>query len=122
MNIEEIRDYCLSLPGTEEGFPFDETTLVFKVKGKMFALTDLEHNEWLSLKCEPEYAQALRAEHTEIEPAYHMNKRLWNQVNVKGNLSNDFIVNLINHSYNEVVKKMTKKDREGLPMLPTVCS
>ncbi|MCQ2192808.1 MAG: MmcQ/YjbR family DNA-binding protein [Paludibacteraceae bacterium] len=117
MNIEEIRDYCLSLPETNESFPFDETTLVFKVKGKMFAMTDLEHTEWLSVKCEPEYAQELRAKYTEIEGAYHMNKKYWNQINVQGSLNTNFVEKLINHSYNEVVKKMPKKERENLPFL-----
>lgn len=117
MNIEEIRNYCIGLPGVTEGFPFDETTLVFKVNGKMFALTDLEDKEWISLKCEPEYAETLRAEHSEIEGAYHMNKKYWNMVNLQGNLHNNFITLLINHSYNEVVKKLTKKERESLPVL-----
>lgn len=117
MNLEELRDYCLSLPEATECFPFDDTTLVFKVNNKMFAFTSLDDKEWLILKCEPELAQTLRAEHQEVEPAWHMNKRMWNQVNLCAGLSNHFICRLINHSYNEVVKKMPKKDRERFPVL-----
>jgi predicted DNA-binding protein (MmcQ/YjbR family) len=75
MNIEEIRDYCLAKPGVTEGFPFDETTLVFKVMNKMFALTGLEGDPpFVNLKCDPELAIELREQHPEVTPAWHFNK------------------------------------------------
>lgn len=75
MNIEEIRDYCLARPGASESLPFNDTALVFKVAGKMFALLDLsEGNRGLTLKCDPELAIELREQHPEVTPAYHFNK------------------------------------------------
>jgi len=75
MNIEEIRDYCITKPCVTEGFPFNDTALVFKVAGKMFALLDLsEDSKGISLKCDPELAIELREQHTEVTPAYHFNK------------------------------------------------
>lgn len=112
MNIEEVRDYCLSLPQVTEDFPFDETTLVFRIAGKIFAMVDLENTEWFVLKCEPEYALDLREKHPEISGAWHMNKKYWNQLNLFGTLSDKLIQDLIRHSYNEVIKKLPKKIRE----------
>ena len=75
MNIEEIREYCISKPGVTEGFPFNDTALVFKVAGKMFALLDLsEDSRGISLKCDPELAIELREQHPEVTPAWHFNK------------------------------------------------
>ena len=75
MNVEEIRKYCISKPGVTEGFPFDDTALVFKVAGKMFALLDLsDDSRGISLKCDPELAIELREQHYEVTPAYHFNK------------------------------------------------
>lgn len=75
MNIEEIREYCLAKKGVTEGFPFNETALVFKVAGKMFALLDLSEDSWgISLKCDPELAIELREQHPEVKPAWHFNK------------------------------------------------
>lgn len=112
MNIEEVRDYCLSLPQVTEDFPFDETTLVFRIEGKIFAMVDLENTEWFVLKCEPEYALDLREKYPEISGAWHMNKKYWNQLNLFGTLSDKLIQDLIRHSYNEVIKKLPKKIRE----------
>lgn len=78
MNIESIRDYCLSLPFVTEDFPFDETTLVFRIMGKIFAMTDLENIDWFVLKCDPERALDLRDKYSEITGAWHMNKKYWN--------------------------------------------
>lgn len=111
MNIETIREYCLSLPQATEDFPFDETTLVFRVLGKIFACLDLERSEWLTLKCNANYAIELRESHSEIEPAWHWNKKYWNQVNLNGMLEDDMIKGLVRHSYNEVVKKLKKQDK-----------
>lgn len=114
MNFEKIREYCLSKPNTTESFPFDETTLVFKVYSKMFALLDLEGKFGINLKCNPDYAIELREKYTEIIPGYHMNKKLWNSVLLNGELSENLIFNLIDHSYDEVFKTLTKKQKNNI--------
>ncbi|RNC83846.1 MAG: MmcQ/YjbR family DNA-binding protein [Balneola sp.] len=114
MNIEEYREFCLSFDGVTEGFPFDEKVLVFKVMGKMFALTDIEEFEGINLKCEPERAVMLREEFEEIKPGYHMNKVHWNTVSVTGSLDDQFIRQLITESYNLIVAKLPKKEKEKL--------
>ena len=111
MDIETLREYCLSLPLATEDMPFDETTLVFRVLGKIFAMIDLDRPQWVSLKCNPDYALVLRDEHDEITGAWHMNKKYWNYVNLEGRLENGFIPGLVRHSYSEVVKKLTLKER-----------
>ena len=111
MDIESVRNYCLSLPHATEDFPFDESTLAFRIGGKIFAMIDLENTEWFVLKCEPDYAIELRDRYAEITGAWHMNKKHWNQLNLFGSLTDAFIRNLICHSYNEVVKKISKKFR-----------
>ena len=115
MNIEYFREYCLNKKGVTEEFPFDEKTLVFKVMGKMFALTGLERlpNE-VNLKCDPERAIALREEFEGlIYGGYHMNKRLWNTC-VLERLPNELITELIDHSYDLVVAKLPKKIQDTL--------
>ncbi len=109
MNIEDVREYCLSLPLVTEAFPFDERTLVFRVAGKIFAALDLERSEWVTMKCHPDYALELRDAYVEIEPAWHWNKKHWNQVNLTGHLPSELICSLIRHSYDEVIRKMPKK-------------
>ena len=116
MNIEELRAYCLSKKGVTEEFPFDEVTLVFKVMGKMFALTGLDAEEsTVNLKCKPDYAIELREEFPEdIFPGYHMNKQHWNTVNYSGGLMDAFVKELVDHSYELVVAGLTKMQREEL--------
>jgi len=114
MHIEAFYNYCLSLPGTSEDFPFGEETLVFKVMGKMFALTNIETFESINLKCDPVKALELRAAHQEVNPGYHMNKKHWNTITMSGDLADEFIMELIKHSYDLVVAKLPKKDREKL--------
>ncbi len=109
MNIESVREYCLSLPQTTEDFPFDESTLAFRIEGKIFAMIDLEKTEWFVLKCNPERALELRDRYMDISPAWHMNKKYWNQLNLYGALPDKLIRTLICHSYNEVVKKIPKR-------------
>lgn len=109
MNAESIRDYCLSLPLATEDFPFDETTLAFRVLGKIFAMIDLDDTEWFVLKCNPDYAVELRDKYPEIKGAWHMNKKHWNQINLSGELQDDLIQRLIRHSYAEVVRKIPNK-------------
>lgn len=121
MNIETLRNYCLSLPQVTEYFPFDETTLAFRVGEKIFAMLDLEDTEWFVLKCNPDYAVLLRDRYPEIAPAWHMNKKYWNQLNVFGALSDSLITTLIRHSYNEVIAKMSQRKRAELMVASLEC-
>ena len=109
MHIEELRAFCLSKEGAEEGFPFGETTLVFKVNGKMFLLASLDsHPLQFNIKCEPEKALELREQHSCILPGYHMNKKYWNTVIIDGSISNSDLQEMINTSYNLVKAKLPK--------------
>jgi predicted DNA-binding protein (MmcQ/YjbR family) len=110
MNIEEFRQYCISKKGVTEEFPFDEHTLVFKVMGKMFALSGLERvPSQVNLKCDPERALALREEHDgTIIAGYHMSKVHWNTLFLE-QLSPKLMLELIDHSFDLVVSKFTKK-------------
>ncbi|MCH7657166.1 MAG: MmcQ/YjbR family DNA-binding protein [Bacteroidetes bacterium] len=114
MNIEIFRDYCLAKPGVTEGFPFDETTLVFKVLGKMFALTDVDGDFSVNLKCDPEKAIRLREEYPSIRPGYHMNKKHWNTIDMDGSMPDKLVFQLTDHSYELVVKKMPKSKQKEL--------
>jgi predicted DNA-binding protein (MmcQ/YjbR family) len=115
MNVEEFRVYCLSKPLVTEEFPFDETTLVFKVAGKMFALTGLDDPEFkVNLKCDPDRAVVLREEYESIRPGWHMNKRHWNTVHVDGALPEELFRELIDHSYDLVVKGLPKRIRDQI--------
>lgn len=116
MDIEQLRNYCLSKKGVTESLPFDQDTLVFKVLDKMFALTDLaEERLRVNLKCDPAYAMELREQYPDaVRPGYHMNKKHWNTVYFDSGLPDDFLLGLIDHSYDCVVKKMKKADRKAL--------
>ncbi|MBV8251032.1 MAG: MmcQ/YjbR family DNA-binding protein [Chitinophaga sp.] len=114
MDIEKFREYCLSLPGVTEEFPFGETTLVFKVMGKIFALTDLELFEFVNLKCDPEEAVELRERYEGVTPGYHMNKKHWNSVSMASGISNKLILEWTKASYDLVVSSLPKKVRETL--------
>ena len=114
MNIEEFREFCLSLPSTSEDLPFDETSLVFKVGKKMFALTDLEGPFWINLKCDPTKAIDLREQYPTVQPGFHMNKKHWNTIEVDGSVSDELIRQWTKDSYDLVVKGMTKKERKDL--------
>ena len=114
MNIEEIRIYCLSKKQTTEGFPFGDDTLVFKVKGKMFVLMNLEGDLRMNLKCDPEEAIRLREKHDAVIPGYHMNKKLWNTVIADGSITDQLIKKWIDDSYKLVVSKLPKIDQLGL--------
>ena len=108
MNIEILREYCLHLPFTEEKLPFDDTTLVFCVGGKMFAMIDLDNATSVNLKCDPERAITLRETYSGIIAGWHMNKKHWNTVDLKGNLPDSLIKELINHSYT-LISNSSKK-------------
>lgn len=114
MNIEEYREFCLSKPGVSEGFPFDNKTLVFKVMGKIFALTDVDEFVGINLKCDPEYALELREKYEGVIAGYHMSKKHWNTVSTSSDVSDKTLRHLINHSYELVVSKLTKKQKEEL--------
>ena len=105
MSIEETRDFCLSLPYSEETLPFDDRTLVYKVAGRMFAITDLEQSDRVVVKCDPDIAITLRDRYEEISAAWHMNKRHWNAIQLNGDLSESFIFRQIYNSYMLVIKK-----------------
>ncbi len=114
MNIEELREYCLQKKACTETLPFDDVTLVFKVMGKMFALTSLDQPLSINLKCDPEKAIQLREEHEAIQPGYHMNKKHWNTIYIDGSIPASLVKSLIDDSYNLVVSKLTKKQQSEL--------
>jgi predicted DNA-binding protein (MmcQ/YjbR family) len=116
MNIEEFREYCLHKNKVTEEFPFDEVTLVFKVCNKMFALTGLDSPEFsINLKCDPDWAEELRETYDgTIVPGYHMHKKHWNTVYVNGSIPEKLLRELIDHSYDLVVKGLPKKLRDSL--------
>lgn len=112
MDLLELREYCLSKPHVTESFPFGPGVLVFKVAGKMFALTDIDGTEpTVNLKCDPERAIELRERHPEIIPGYHMNKKMWNTVSLYGALPDALIRDLVDHSHTLVVESLPKKTR-----------
>ena len=115
MNIESVREYCLSLPLATEDTAFGEDILLFRVCGKIFACFGLERPDYFVLKADADYCIDLRDHHVEIEPAWHWNKKYWNQICLRGSLSDDFVKSLIRHSYSEVVKKLPKKVRNEYP-------
>ncbi|MCG8306118.1 MAG: MmcQ/YjbR family DNA-binding protein [Cytophagales bacterium] len=117
MNIESFRTYCLSKKGVTEEFPFDDVTLVFKVMGKMFALADVDLFKSINLKCDPERAVELRDEYPAINAGYHMNKRHWNTIEMDGTLSDVFVKELIDHSYDLVVAKLSKAQKARLEQI-----
>ena len=113
MNIEEFRSFCLTLPEVTEEFPFGKDTLVYKVKGRIFAITNIELFDSVNLKCDPEKAVYLREKYNEVQPGYHMNKKHWNTVLIEGSISNKLLVSWIKESYNLVVEKLPKSLKAG---------
>lgn len=114
MNIEEFRAFCLSLWGVEEGMPFDDKTLVFYVGGKMFSLTNIDGFEFINLKCKPEEAIELREKYKDVSPGFHMNKKHWNSVYIKGNIRDEVLKEWIVNSYNLVIEGFSKKKKDDL--------
>lgn len=113
MNIEEIRNYCLSLRNTTESFPFDEETLVFKVENKMYLVIALDDpDSHIAVKCDPELVEDLREQYSAVEPAYHFNKKHWNAIYLERDMTATDIIRWIDHSYHEVIAKLPKKIRE----------
>lgn len=114
MNIEEFRAYCLSKKGVSECMPFGPDTLVFKVLDKMFALAPLDKSFSFSVKCDPELAVDFRERFSCVQPGYHMNKKMWNTIYVDGTVSDDQLYEWIDHSYDEVIKGMPRKQKQSL--------
>lgn len=122
MHIDELRDYCMAKPGVTEEFPFDEVTLVFKVVNKMFCLAGLEWWERgepaINVKCDPEMAVKLREQYDgTVVGGYHSNKKHWNTIYVNRDVANDELLKWIDHSYDLVVAKLNRKNREILKTL-----
>lgn len=115
MNIETLREYCLSKKAVTEDFPFGETTLVFRVMNKIFLLVALDANPLqFNAKCDPDKAIELREEYDAIKPGYHMNKKHWNTVVIDGSISTSLLKKIIDDSYNLIVQSLPKKSREEL--------
>ncbi len=113
MNVESLREYCLSKKAVEEGLPFGEDTLVFKVMNKIFLLVSLGSNPLqFNAKCEPDKAEELREEYPAIKPGYHMNKKHWNTVIVDGSISTKLIKEMIDDSYDLIVQSLPNKVRK----------
>ena len=115
MTPRELRRRCLNQPGAFEDFPFGEQVSVFKIAGKVFAITDLEGVPLeISVKCEPEVAEMLRSAHAAVRPGYHLNKRHWNTVTLDGSLTDDQIERMIQDSYDLVAAKLTRAQRQQI--------
>jgi len=114
MNIEDFRNFCIKKSGVTEEFPFNETALVFKVAGKMFALIDIEKFDIISLKCDPDKSIELRETFSGINTAYHFSKKHWIGVSTDGSVLDKLMYELINHSYDLVVSKLPKKLKSQL--------
>ena len=112
MDIIEFREYCLSLPDVEETLPFDETTLVYKVGGRMFAMVSLDAPDHFTVKCDPERAIILRDRYPQVRAGWHLNKRHWNDIRFEGRLDDEALRREIRHSYMLVVRlNVTPKAR-----------
>lgn len=120
MDIETFRDYCLSLPLVTEDMAFGEGLLLFRLFNKIFACLSLDGDDYLAMKCDADLAIELRDRYSEILPAYHWNKKYWNQVPLKGTLSSDLIKSLIRHSYSEIVAKLPQKTKREYPEITTI--
>ena len=119
MDASELRRWCLRQPGATEGFPFGPVTSVFKVAGKMFALSALDRAPLeVSVKCEPELAVGLRDSYPAIRPGYHLNKRHWNTITLDGSLSDEHLRDMVQDSYDLVVSALPKRTREQLGWAP----
>lgn len=116
MNIESLREYCLSLPHVTEDLPFGPETLVFRIAGKIFLLVSLDEDQLsFNVKCAPELAEELRNKYPgRVLPGYHMSKKHWNTINPGGILGDSLLKDWINHSYELVLASLPKKTRELL--------
>ncbi|HNP94436.1 MAG TPA: MmcQ/YjbR family DNA-binding protein [Cyclobacteriaceae bacterium] len=117
MNIESFRNFCMQMKGVTEEFPFDENTLVYKVMGKMFALTDLDLFTSVNLKVQPEVGADLRERFPAVQPGYHMNKMHWITVEMDGSVPDRLLEEWIEESYRLVTKTLTKSQKAILDSL-----
>ena|SRR5258706_9925748 len=114
MNIETLREYCLSKKSVTEGFPFGEATLVFKVVNKIFLIVPLNTDQLqFNAKCDPIKAIELREQYVAIQPGYHQNKKHWNTVTADGSLSTALLKEMIDDSYNLIIQSLPKKTRQN---------
>lgn len=109
---EGLRQHCLNQVGAVEEFPFGPEAQVYKVMGRMFALLPVDEPLRISLKCDPTLAEILRESYPAVQPGYYLNKRHWNTVTVDGSIPDEEILDMMDDSYNLVVKKLSRKDRE----------
>jgi predicted DNA-binding protein (MmcQ/YjbR family) len=109
MTLEYFRDFCLALPYVTEDTPFDVNTLCFRIGGKIFAIIDIESFDYANLKCDPERSIELREQYPGITPGFHMNKKWWNSVSVRGNVPDPLILELVRHSYDLVYSSLPRK-------------
>ncbi|MEY3592321.1 MAG: hypothetical protein RLZZ38_1297 [Bacteroidota bacterium] len=116
MDLDILHQYCMQKLGAEACFPFDQTTLVFKVFGKMFALVDADTFESINLKCHPERAIDLRERYSAVQPGFHMNHKHWNTISFHTDLADAHIFELIDHSYQLVYSGLPKKIRDENPL------
>jgi predicted DNA-binding protein (MmcQ/YjbR family) len=113
MEGAQVRKWLRGQPGASESTPFGPDVLVYKVGGKMFAITSLDGNT-VTLKCDPGWASVLRAQHPQVTPGYHTNKRHWNTVRLDGALPSDLVLEMLEHSYTLVVDSLSRSEREKL--------
>lgn len=115
IELEDVREMCLTWPEVSEGYPFGEDHLVFKVKNKMFCLMSLDaFPSTMNLKCEPDRAIELREQYDGVAPGYHMNKKHWNTLTLDGSVPDDVVLELVRHSYDRVVSGLKKSEREEI--------
>jgi predicted DNA-binding protein (MmcQ/YjbR family) len=114
MDLKEFKKYCKSFIGVTEEYPFDETTLVYKIKGKMFTLTDINTFHMISVKCDPDDAQIIRQMFESVIPGYHLNKEHWNSIKIDGRIPDTLLKEWIEDSYNLVVQSLPKKIQKEL--------
>jgi predicted DNA-binding protein (MmcQ/YjbR family) len=113
--VEWVIAACSAKPGTVEDYPFGDQVAVFKVAGKMFALVPLgETPQSISIKCDPELATSLRNRYPAVTPGYHLNKRHWNTLTLDGSVPDDEVLELIDYSYDLVVARLTRAQRNQL--------
>jgi len=114
MELQSLIDHCLAKKAAKQEFPFDDSTMVLKVAGKIFALINLNAPYSINLKCEPEYALALRERYEAVTPGYHMNKKHWNTIELESDVSDKLLLELVDHSYEQVVRRLPKAEYKKL--------
>ena len=120
MDIESIRQYCLSLPHTTEDMAFGDDVILFRVCDKIFACCNLDGESYCTIKTDPEYGIELREQYSAIEPAWHWNKKYWSQIRQDGTIRESFMKQLLRHSYIQVVKKLQKRIKDSHPEITTI--